>query len=198
MVLLHLTFFFYSFFSPREQIAKELENKGPLIVKALSANHFPRLVDMLISEKKWVEESESQTFPFKLTLPAKESHSSTPHARPTNGLSSMFSITESQSKVRQLSEKQGKKREDSHFLNESPINGNVNNKQPQNVEELKVWLKKIRNWTGVIEAEDFKRYFEREFNKNLDCGFYGYSSLECLYMECSGDRSHSEAPPPSF
>ncbi|XXG78124.1 hypothetical protein AAC387_Pa08g2135 [Persea americana] len=175
----------------REQMAKKLDNKGPLIVKALGANHFPRLVDMLISEKKWVEESESQTFPFKLTLPAKESHSSTPHAHQTNGLSSMFSITKSQSNVRQQSDKQGKKREDSHFLNESPINGNVNNKQPQNVEELKVWLKKIRNWTGVIEAEDFKRYFEREFNKNLDCGFYGYSSFKCLYMECSGDHGKS-------
>lgn len=141
---------------------------------------------MLISEKKWIDESASQTFPFKLILPAKESHSSTPHAREKNGLSSMFAFVKSQSNVRQLPE-QKKKQEDGYFLNASPINGNVNNKQPQNVDELKVWLKK----TGVIEAEDLKRYFEREFNIDLDCGFYGYSSLESLFMECSAGNGNS-------
>ncbi|XP_077237133.1 uncharacterized protein LOC143878757 [Tasmannia lanceolata] len=243
----------------REQLVQELQKEGPLILNSLPAIHFPRLTDMLISERKWVEECSSQTFPFKVTLPAKRCFSPS-NVRGSNGLSSIFLGTSSQPHLWRRPENGLEKRDHNlgplgnvnvntkrpenglekrdHNLgpvgngnfntkqpenglekrdhNLGPVgngnvhtkqpenglekrdhnlrsvgNGNVNTKQPQSLADLKVWLRKFRNGTGKIEVEDFRRHFEREFNTNIDCGFYGSSSMENLLALCLSNDDNS-------
>ncbi|XP_062097072.1 uncharacterized protein LOC133803127 [Humulus lupulus] len=51
----------------REQLAQNLQREGPLSHQSLVENDLLHLIDILISEKKWVEECPSEVFPFKLT-----------------------------------------------------------------------------------------------------------------------------------
>ncbi|XP_041009244.1 uncharacterized protein LOC121253290 isoform X2 [Juglans microcarpa x Juglans regia] len=72
----------------REQMAQNLQKEGPPALRSLSESDVLHLVDLLISEMKWMEERPSQTSPFKLTRPVGQS--SLVQARGSNGLSSIF------------------------------------------------------------------------------------------------------------
>ncbi|KAG9444279.1 hypothetical protein H6P81_015619 [Aristolochia fimbriata] len=144
----------------RAQLELELQREGPHILKTLDPQNLSHLVDVIISEKKWVQEHLSLYYPFKVTMPIK-SLSSSSNAKGSNGLSSIFSKRSSNASVGE----------------------NVMPKQPHNLVELKLWLKKFQNST-IIEVEDFKRLFQQEFNKNLDSSFYGFPSVETLFYAC--------------
>ncbi|KAF9666032.1 hypothetical protein SADUNF_Sadunf16G0186700 [Salix dunnii] len=75
----------------REQLAQNLQKEGPLILRSLSESDVLQLVDMLISEKKWIEECPSEAFPFKLSRFAAQRTVGDSHA--SNGLSSKFMST---------------------------------------------------------------------------------------------------------
>ncbi|CBI37626.3 unnamed protein product, partial [Vitis vinifera] len=78
----------------REQMAQNLRKEGPLVLGSLTETDLLHLVDLLISDKKWVEENPTQTSPFKVIWPVgKKSTSSQPHV--SNGLSSIFLGTQS-------------------------------------------------------------------------------------------------------
>lgn len=117
----------------REELAKNLQKEGPFILKARRENQFRLLVDILISEKKWIEERLSWTCPFKLTLSANESCSSL-HARCSNGFTSIFSRTTSKS---ESCAQEGEKQEHNHDQKGTDYSRNANNKQPQNLAELR-------------------------------------------------------------
>ncbi|RDX69330.1 hypothetical protein CR513_51572, partial [Mucuna pruriens] len=51
----------------REDMAHKLQKDGPLVFRSLTEKYILQLVELLISKKKWLEESPSQTFPFRLT-----------------------------------------------------------------------------------------------------------------------------------
>ncbi|XP_030499491.2 uncharacterized protein LOC115714869 isoform X1 [Cannabis sativa] len=55
----------------REQLAQNLQREGPLSHELFGENDLLHLIDILISEKKWVEECSSEVFPFKLTQVGK-------------------------------------------------------------------------------------------------------------------------------
>ncbi|KAG9444287.1 hypothetical protein H6P81_015627 [Aristolochia fimbriata] len=145
----------------RDQLGQELQKEGPLTLMPLDPNHLSRLIDILIVEKKWVEEYPSLFFPFKLVLPSKRK--CTP-SNTSNGLSSIFASKLSNS-----------------ALGENPIVG----PPPQNLIELKSWLNKCLRGAAVIKEEDIKRQFEGEFNQKLDCSFYGFPTIENLLEACS-------------
>ncbi|XP_068662490.1 uncharacterized protein [Aristolochia californica] len=148
----------------RDQLAQELQKEGPLILKPLNPHCLSRLIDMLIIEKKWVEEYSSLFFPFKLVLPSKRK-CTTPNM--SNGLSSIFSSK----------------------LSNSSLGGNLIGKPPQNLIELKSWLNKNQHGAAVIKVEDVNIQFESEFNKKLDCVFYGFATTENLLEACSPKTS---------
>lgn len=56
----------------RVHLAQNLQIRGPPDVKSLSQSDLLHLVDLLISDKKWVEECDSRTYPFKLTRPTRK------------------------------------------------------------------------------------------------------------------------------
>ncbi|CAK8567852.1 unnamed protein product [Lathyrus sativus] len=51
----------------REDLAHKLQKHGPMTLKSFAENDIFQLVELLIAEKKWLEESPSQAFPFRLT-----------------------------------------------------------------------------------------------------------------------------------
>ncbi|KAL8473761.1 hypothetical protein ACS0TY_030566 [Phlomoides rotata] len=69
----------------RGRLVQNLLKQGPPILKSLSESDLLYLVELLISDKKWVEECNSRIFPFRLT----RSDNNRPLS--SNGLSHIFS-----------------------------------------------------------------------------------------------------------
>lgn len=66
----------------------KLQNGGPLVLRSLPKEDFLQLVELLITEKKWLEESPSKTFPFKITQPVQKNSLVKSHG--ANALRSLF------------------------------------------------------------------------------------------------------------
>ncbi|KAL0448483.1 UNVERIFIED_CONTAM: hypothetical protein Slati_1404700 [Sesamum latifolium] len=74
----------------REHLVQNLRKQGPPVLSSLPEGDILHLVDLLISDKKWVEVDDSRTFPFRLTrLAGKHPHHNPPLS--SNGLSHIFS-----------------------------------------------------------------------------------------------------------
>lgn len=54
-----------------------LHNARMLSLKSLEEAHIIQLIDLLISEKKWIQENTSSTFPFTLSIPSDSTPSTT-------------------------------------------------------------------------------------------------------------------------
>ncbi|XP_074264298.1 uncharacterized protein LOC141586826 [Silene latifolia] len=78
----------------REQIAYKLRKEGPLFLRPLQSIDIHHLVDLLITEKKWIKELPTQNPRFKLVSLYEESSAPTQPHNPT-GLSSIFSNPQS-------------------------------------------------------------------------------------------------------
>ncbi|XP_022157415.1 uncharacterized protein LOC111024116 [Momordica charantia] len=74
----------------RLEMAQNLLEEGPSALKSLSNNDLLDFLELLISDKKWVEECPSETSPFKLTLPTAGKSSCTKPVHHSNGLTSIF------------------------------------------------------------------------------------------------------------
>ncbi|CAI0428261.1 unnamed protein product [Linum tenue] len=72
----------------REQMATNLQNEGPLLLKSLKEPDLLLLVDILISQKKWVDECPSGSSPFKVTLSRDNAARTT--SQGSSGLRSLF------------------------------------------------------------------------------------------------------------
>jgi len=70
-------------------LAHKLQKHGPMVLKSLSENYIFQLVELLVAEKRWLEESTSQAFPFRLTHSVQKSALSG-HTNGANGLRSLF------------------------------------------------------------------------------------------------------------
>jgi len=82
--------------SAREDVAQRLQNGGPLLLRSLPKKDILQLVEMLIADKKWLEERPSQALPFKLTQPVHK-NLSVDQSHGGNGLRSIFLRRSSQS-----------------------------------------------------------------------------------------------------
>ncbi|XP_038902611.1 uncharacterized protein LOC120089260 isoform X2 [Benincasa hispida] len=80
----------------RSEIAQNLLEGGPPVLKSLSTSDLFDFLELLISDKKWVEEFPSETNPFKLTLSIARKNSSMESLHHANGLTSIFVNKESQ------------------------------------------------------------------------------------------------------
>ncbi|GAB2278737.1 hypothetical protein Dimus_013413 [Dionaea muscipula] len=93
----------------REDIAQDLQMSGPATLQSLSITNLLHLVHLLISEKKWIEECPSQTYPFRV-IQTHESCATPTHTPNASGLSSIFLCPSSQSDSVQLTEDRGEKK----------------------------------------------------------------------------------------
>uniref|UniRef100_A0A0E0MJZ2 HTH OST-type domain-containing protein n=1 Tax=Oryza punctata TaxID=4537 RepID=A0A0E0MJZ2_ORYPU len=74
----------------REELVHQLQKLDCWPLKGLAEKDLLQLVNILVSEKKWVEETPSRYFPFRLTLPHKRTCIPS-NSRKFDGLSSLFS-----------------------------------------------------------------------------------------------------------
>lgn len=88
-------------------MAHKLQKDGPLVLRSLTQKDILQLVELLISEKKWLEESLFKTFPFRLIQPVQNSLMGQSHG--ASGLSSPFLSRASQSKFEKPAEHDVKK-----------------------------------------------------------------------------------------
>ncbi|KAK2999463.1 hypothetical protein RJ639_022599 [Escallonia herrerae] len=103
----------------RKQMAENLQKQGPAVLITLSQNDLLHLVDLLISDKKWVEECPLQTFPFKVIHAAAKSSFS--NASSSNGLSSLFNGTSLQSSSRIVPESGKQRLQNPSHVEVSPL-----------------------------------------------------------------------------
>lgn len=81
-------------FCLREHLAKRFQKEGPLIFRSLEEPDLRHLIDLLVSEKKWIAEFPTKTPRFRFIHPPAESsaepqpQNAQPHS--SNGLSSIF------------------------------------------------------------------------------------------------------------
>ena len=87
----------------REDMAHKLQKDGAPVFRSLPEKDILQLLELLISEKKWLEESPTQTFPFQLTQPVHK-NSLMGQSHGANGLRSLFLSRDSQSSSQKSSE----------------------------------------------------------------------------------------------
>lgn len=162
-----------------------LQKEGPLVLTALKEGHLCQLVNLLIAEKKWLGESASQAYPFKLMLPTKRT-SIPSHTNGVNGLRSIFSDKASQSS----SEAPSKQITRDQPWN--PSSGSLEGRVPRGIAELRDWFSRVHDsGDGALASEDYQRRFEGEFCRKLESMAYGYFTLDDLVAACSVEAESS-------
>ncbi|XP_042494475.1 uncharacterized protein LOC122073867 [Macadamia integrifolia] len=170
----------------REQMGQKLQKEGPIVLNNLIESDLLHLVDLLISEKKWVEECPSQTFPFKPIHHARTGSSNLPGS---TGLSSIFSakLSQSESKLRGLPEHGVEKKDRSQF--QPAACSTESNKRPSGTgkarHEILADCKKLvteilEEYPEGFNMGSFKRLFVERYGYVLDYQMLGYSKLAPL------------------
>ncbi|XP_043719205.1 uncharacterized protein LOC122667083 isoform X2 [Telopea speciosissima] len=160
----------------RERMAKKLHKEGPVILNNLSENDLLQLVDLLISQKKWVEEYPSQTYPFKVISRARTG---------SNGLSSFSDkLPLSQSKSQGLPEHGMKKKDQNQF--QPAACSTESNKKPSGTGKArheiladcqKLVAEILEEYPEGFNMGSFKKLFAERYGYVLDYQMLGYSKL---------------------
>lgn len=177
----------------REQMARNLQKDGPVALRSLGESDAHRLVGMLISEKKWVEENLSESSPYKLTWSARKSTSFS-DSRASNGLRSIFLSTSSQSDAKRRSDHDG-----------DAINGRIQNishagvSQPVSRRKSSVSLRSetlmdcqklvneiLREFPEGYNIGSFRKLFLERYGYPLDIQKLGHQKLASLLQKMPG------------
>lgn len=182
----------------REQMAHNLQKHGPLVLRRLSQNDLLQLVDLLISDKRWVEESLSQAYPFKLVLPPK--YSSSPSTSPyTSALSSVFLDRSSPSMAESFPQDQNL----SHTGVSPPIITNkrtrASNKSRNDIlsDCQKLVDDIVKESPGGFNMGCFRKRFLDTYGYPLDIQKLGYNKLVTLLQIMPGVKVESSYIYPS-
>ncbi|GAB4848290.1 hypothetical protein Ancab_002956 [Ancistrocladus abbreviatus] len=176
----------------REQIAQNMQKDGPLSVQSLSEADLFELVDLLISEKKWIHESPSQTHPFRVVEPAGNSSASR-DATQLNGLRSISLGSYSKSDLGQVMDQKEEKKNETHlrFLS-------INSKKPvlkSRTEILadcqKLLEQLLKENPEGFNISCFRRLFLQSYGYILDCEKLGYPKLASLLQVIPGVKIES-------
>ncbi|KAA8546971.1 hypothetical protein F0562_003400 [Nyssa sinensis] len=178
----------------RKQMAQLLQEQGPSVLKSLSESDLLQLVDLLISEKEWVGECPSQSFPFKLIRPAgKNSSISCP--RSSNGLRSIFLSKPLQSSSQRLTEHSGDKRHQN--LPHTGISPLINKKTSgKSRDEILADCQKLVNdivkeYPVGFNMGSFRKLFLERYGYSLDLQKLGYQKLATLLQIMPGVKIES-------
>lgn len=181
----------------REQIAHNLQKEGPLDLRSLSKVDLLHLVDLLISDKKWVEECPSKMLPFKIThCVGKNSFLDRP--RGSNGLRSIFMGTSSLSDVQSMPEhnREGRFQNVSHpevsppDINKKP-SGKPKSKAVLLADCQKLVNEILKDHSEGYNISSFKKLFLKRYGYNLDFQRLGYEKLASLLQTMPGVKIES-------
>ncbi|KAJ6697478.1 hypothetical protein OIU85_003814 [Salix viminalis] len=175
--------------STRKQIARNLQKEGPLVLRSLNESDVLQLVDMIISEKKWVEECPSEAFPFKLTPFA--AHSIVGDSPASNGLGSMFLSSPLESNLQRQPGHEGGKKIQNIF--QTGVSSPVSDEKPSArsrseilgdcqklVEEI------LKEFPGGYNMGSFRKLFLERYGYALNAKKLGYPKLAFLLQIMPG------------
>ncbi|TYI02146.1 hypothetical protein ES332_A11G250600v1 [Gossypium tomentosum] len=177
----------------REELAENLLKEGPFVLRSLSNTDLLHLVDLLISDKKWIEECPSQASPFKITKAAGKSPS-LGHSHASNGLRSIFMRTPSQANLQ--TEHEGEKKLQN--IPHSGVSSTIPDKNSSDRSRFQV-LSDCQNLVKDILKEhpeghnvaNFRKLFLERYGYPLDIQRLGYKKLVSVLKNVPGIKIES-------
>ncbi|PKI58597.1 hypothetical protein CRG98_020986 [Punica granatum] len=158
----------------RAALARNMRKGGPAILETLSETDLLRLIDLVISEKKLVEENTSQVFPFRLSQPRSQG---------SKGLRSIFSD--------KTSEHEGERKV--HNISHTGVSSPVLNKKPpdRSRNQLLADVQKLVQEVLVRHPEGynitcFRKLFLEKYGYPLDLQKLGYLKITGLLQVIPG------------
>lgn len=187
--------------STRKQMAESLKEEGPLVLRNLSECDLLDLVDLLISEKKWVEEYPSEKSPFKLSGLVRKK-SSLDHSHVANGLRSIFFNTPSKSdqlKVQKHDEEKKGLKISYAGVSASAINKNPTDRSRNDIlaDCQKLVDEILKEYPEGYNLGWFRKLFIERYGYHLDIQKLGYQKLATLLQIMPGVKIESRYMLPS-
>lgn len=169
-------------------MAENLLKEGPLPLRSLNNTDLLQLVDLLISDKKWIKECPFQTSPFRITRAVEESLD-LDHSHAANGLRSILMGTPPHASLKPKQEGEKKLQNDPH----SGVSSTIINKKSSDHSRCKI-LADCQNLVKNIVKEHpdgcnmglFKRLFLERYGYSLDTERLGYKKLASLLATMPG------------
>uniref|UniRef100_A0A2P2Q4G3 Uncharacterized protein LOC8268001 n=1 Tax=Rhizophora mucronata TaxID=61149 RepID=A0A2P2Q4G3_RHIMU len=183
----------------REEMAYNMQKEGPSLLRSLHESDVLKLVDILISDKKWVEQCPSEASPFKLNRPDSKSISPG-DSHPPNGLSSIFSSTLSHSG------RSSERNSDKRIQNISHIGVSSHTTQRRTSErsrsEILLDCRKLvqdvlKDYPEGYNLGSFRKLFVDCYGYHLDIQKLGYPKLVSLLEKMPGVKIESTYIKPS-
>ncbi|GMI99378.1 Mitochondrial Nuclease2 [Hibiscus trionum] len=178
----------------REEMAENLLKEGPLVLRSLSKTDLLHLVDLLISDKKWVEECPSQVPPFKITKAVGRSPSSG-HSHAANGLRSIFLRTSSPANLQTKHEGEKKLQNVPHsgdFSSTIPDKKSSDRSRCEVLSDCQNLVKEIlKEHPEGYHMGNFRKLFLERYGYPLDVQRLGYRRLVCLLEKIPGIKIES-------
>lgn len=185
----------------RAKMAQNLQQEGPSSLNSLSEVDALRLVDLLISDKKWVDECLSRTFPYKLSQPAVKA-SINSNSSSSNGLSSVFRTTKDASNLQRSQKLDGERRHQNppHTGVSRPvIQGSCSGKSRNEVliDCQKLVDDIVKQYPEGFSMKSFRSLFRERYGYLLDVNKLGYTKLSNLLQIMPGIKIESTYIVPS-
>ncbi|CAN4114170.1 unnamed protein product [Withania somnifera] len=185
----------------RAKIAQNLKQEGPSFLNSLSEGDALRLVDLLISDKKWVDECLSRTFPYKLSQSAVKA-SMNSNSSSSNGLSSVFRNTKDTSNLQSSQKLNGERRHQNppHTGVSRPvIQGSCSGKSRNEVliDCQKLVDDIVKQYPEGFSMKSFRSLFRERYGYLLDVNKLGYTKLSNLLQIMPGINVESTYIVPS-
>ncbi|XP_006351015.1 uncharacterized protein [Solanum tuberosum] len=179
----------------RAKMAQNLQQEGPSFLNSLSEGDALRLVDLLISDKKWVDECLSRTFPYKLIQPAVKA-SINSNSSNSNGLSSVFRNTRDASNLKSSQKLDGEKihQNPPHTGVSRPViqgtcSGKSRNEMLTDCQELVDDI--VKQYPEGFNMNSFRSLFREKYGYLLDVNKLGYTKLSNLLQIMPGIKIES-------
>lgn len=176
----------------RIEMAQNLQKQGPSVLRNLIESDLLYLVDLLISDKKWVEECPLEKFPFKLIQPIKKGCVS--DDPPSNGLRSIFLDTQSQSQSQSPPEQRVKKFQNLPHTGVCPP-ATLKNPSKFSSEALADCQKLVdyivKRYPEGFSMGSFRKLFLERYGYYLDVQKLGYQNLASVLQIMPGVKIES-------
>ncbi|XP_019059691.1 PREDICTED: uncharacterized protein LOC104799402 isoform X2 [Tarenaya hassleriana] len=179
----------------REALARNLQKEGPSCLKPLSESNMINFIDLLISEKKWIEQNPADSLPFRV---AKKG-SSLSHSHAANGLRFLFLDSSKSLSQEQDCEQMPKNVAHAGVSVTTPVDRKLPERSRSDVlaDCQKLVKKIIVENPGGYKMGSFRKDFLEEFGYHLDVRKLGYEKLQSLIQVLPGARIESGLIVPS-